>query len=165
MKKKIKRLIVLFLSFSLVIACQCSRYARSDANNPFFRDRTGYLFDICKGKECGLVLPNMEKYYIDEYKLPNDSTVRGYWAGVSIHDLKDNSAYSITVGKGSEFWAGKCKFRVLEVNPILHWNEDSTDLIAPHVKFQLLALPKFCPCANKKLKKFDVDVDEKKKAS
>lgn len=160
MKKKIKRLIVLLLSFSLVIACQCKRYARSDANDPFFRARTGYLFDICKGKECGLVLPDMEKYYIDEYKLPNDSIVRGYWAGVSIHDLKDNSAYSITVGKGSEFWAGKCKFRVLEVEPRKLWSADSTDLIAPHVKFQLLELPKFCPCANKKLKQLDIEKKE-----
>jgi len=144
----------------LVIACQCKRYAYSasaSGEGPTFNERPGYHFDICKGLECGIVLPDLPKYYTKEYKLPNDSTVTGYWAGVNIFNFKKDTAYSILVGKGSEFWAGKCKFKVLEVEPRQLWTEDSTDLIAPHVKFQLLELPKFCSCQNKKLKEFELE--------
>jgi hypothetical protein len=157
---KLGTLILLLLSFSLVIACQCKRYAYStyaNSDGPTSNERPGYLFEICKGLECGIVLPYLPKYYTREYKLPNDSVVSGNWAGVNIHDLKKDTAYSILVGKGSEFWAGKCKFKVLEVEPRQLLTKDSTDLILPHVKFQLLKLPKFCSCQNKKLKELDLE--------
>ncbi|BDS14021.1 hypothetical protein AsAng_0047840 [Aureispira anguillae] len=44
---------------------------------------------------------------------------------------------------------------MLEVEPRRVWNEDTTNLMVPYVVFQLLELPKFCPCENKKLRKFD----------
>ena len=157
---KFKTILFLLLSFSLVMACQCKRYAYetyASSAEFTFSEREGYLFDICKGLKGGIVLPFLDKYYVHDYKLPNDSITSGYWAGVSILDFKNDTAYAIRVGKGSEFWAGKCKFRVIKVEPRKLWNSTKTNLIAPHVLFQLLELPKFCPCQNKKLRKFDLE--------
>ena len=157
---KFKTILFLLLSFNLLIACKCKQYATyADGNDPTFGEGQGYHFDICKGLECGIVLPFLDKYYVHDYKLPNDSITSGYWAGVSIFDFKNDTAYAIRVGKGSEFWAGKCKFRVIKVEPRKLWNSTKTDLIPPHVSFQLLELPKFCPCQNKKLRKFDLERD------
>lgn len=111
---------------------------------------------------CGLVIPKDKDYYLHEYKLPNDSITSGYWAGVNICDLNNDTFQVITIGKGSDFWAGKCKFRVIEVEPRKLWSDSTeTDFIFPHVVFQLLELPKFCPCQNKQLRKFDLKTSEK----
>jgi hypothetical protein len=155
---KLKTILFLLLSFSLVMACQCKRYARhSNASDPFFGEGQGYLFNFCKNEEAIIIFPSLPKYYVNEYKLPNDSIANGYWAGLSIHNLKNDTFQVITLGKGSEFSAGKCKFRVVEVEPRKLWDSTETDFIAPHVLFQLLELPKFCPCQNKKLRKFDLE--------
>ena len=133
-----------------------SAIAFSNTSDPFFSEREGYLFDICKGVEGGISLPLLDKYYVDDYKLPNDSIVSGYCAGVNIR-LKNDTFQVIKVGKGSEFWAGKCKFRVVKVEPRQFLDSTKTDILFPHVVFQLLELPKFCPCQNKKLRKFDLE--------
>ena len=155
---KFKTILFLLLSFSLVMACQCKRYARhSNASDPFFREREGYLFDFCKNEEAIMGFSYLPKHYVNEYKLPNDSIVSGYTASISFNNMQKDSTQHIRVGKGSEFWAGKCKFRVIKVEPRKLWNSTKTNLIAPHVLFQLLELPKFCPCQNKKLRKFDLE--------
>ncbi|BDS12619.1 hypothetical protein [Aureispira anguillae] len=153
---KLKTFLFLLIFFSVAISCQCKRYAwHSNGDDPIFGEGKGYLFPICKGWECGIVIPKYEDYFIGEYTLPNDSMASGYWAGVTVSDLKKDTSCTYRVGKGSEFWAGKCKFRVVKVEPRRILNSTKTGFIGPSVVFQLLKLPKFCPCENKKLKKFD----------
>ena len=134
-------------------SCQCQQYLNVDTSQPFFKEKKGYLFTLCKNVKCGLVLPTEQKDFTKAYKLPDGSTKNGYWTGLNIHHQKD-SIQTILAGAGTEFWAGKCKFRVVEVEPRV-LRDSGLNRIGEYVKFQLLEVPNHCTTCNQALQQSD----------
>ncbi len=139
-------------------SCSCKKYAtRFSIDDPIYGASRGYHFPIVMKKNIygGLAIPRTSEYYIRPYKLPNDSMMIGYWAGMNIMDHKNDTTYAFRIGAGSEFEVGKCKFRILKVEPRVFVDSTTHKRSKPYVLFQLLELPKYCPCENRKLRKFD----------
>jgi hypothetical protein len=124
--------------------------------NPIFSESSGYSTDFCKEDNIAVGFVRNEKYYRKEYILPNDSIAFGYIAGIQFGDrFNIDSIEKKTIGKGSEFEAGGCTFRVVRVEYGNRYNSDTMTTRRPFVLFQTLKLPKYCWCQNKKLRKFD----------
>lgn len=140
--------VILFLS-----SCGCKNYTIANAKNPVITHHKGSrLLKLCKNIEVIVGIANVEKYFVGEYNLPNDSIATGYIAGIS---FLDNKKERIVIGKGSEFSAGKCKFRVLEVDPYYHFDSLTNDVWGESITLQTISYPKFCPCQNAQLRRYE----------
>ncbi len=142
----------ILLSFSLFLSsCGCKHYTIASTKDPVITHRGEHLFELCKNVKISVGFPKLEKDFVEEYKLPNDSIAVGYTVGISF----DSEKKGIIVGKGSEFEVGKCKFRVLEVDPYYHYDSLTNDVWGESVTLQTIAYPKFCPCQNAQLRRYE----------
>lgn len=150
------KLLVVYIGIVVLLAsCNCKKIATyADGDDPIFGEGAKYFFDLTKNSEAMLIIPKDSQNYILSYKLPTDSTVAGYWAGINIDDYQKDTSYVFRIGVGSEFEIEQCKFRVLKVSH-RYYDSDTYKLHSSYVLFQLLELPKYCPCENRKLRKFD----------
>lgn len=147
-----REFILLLSCIVLLNSCGCRAYIFVDPQEPVVTYSKGSHWGrLCKETKIMVGMPSNEDDFIGTYKLPNDSIVSGYFAVVAF----DNGQENITVGKDSEFQVDQCKFRVLEVSPYHHFDSLTNDVLGESITLQAIAYPKFCPCQNAQLKKYE----------
>ena len=153
MKCSIRGLVCMVFLF-LIVSCRCSKL--SYVKNPIFSESSGYSTDFCKEDNIAVGFARKKERYAKQYILPNDSIAFGYTAGMNfLSRIQADTIVTMRVGKGSEFGAGGCTFRVVRVEYGNRYNSDTMTTRRPFVLFQTLKLPNYCWCQNKKLRKFD----------
>ncbi|WMX16838.1 hypothetical protein [Aureispira sp. CCB-E] len=147
-----KEVVLFLVSIFFLEACGCKYYTLGYPNKPVVTYSKGNHWARL-GKEVKIMIsmPKNEAYFISTYHLPSDSILTGYFAIISF----DNGKKDIKVGKGSEFEVEKCKFRVLEVDPYYHYDSLTNDVWGESVTLQTIAYPKFCPCQNAQLRRYE----------
>lgn len=146
-------LLVLSLLFLGLYNCGCPSYVRTKgkAKKPIILLTDGSMRRLTKEKDIGILFESLPRNNWKPYQLPNDSMVVGNTVFISTGP----EVPALLVGKGSEFELGKCKFRVLYVDPDYRYDSIKQDAYGEFIMLQTIAYPKFCPVQNAQLRKFE----------
>lgn len=153
-------LLICLALFFVAVSCKCSKLTY--IKNPIFSEDRGYSFNLCREDDIRVGFARDIRHGKSNYILPNDSAAFDYTAGLSfVRYINDSiTLVNLLVGKGSEFEAGGCLFRVVKVEYRTKYDSDSMYTLKPFVLFQTLKLPKYCICQNRKLKKFEEQMQD-----
>ncbi len=149
---------------SLVLFCLsacCAIYPRISLQqeHPTFSIGNNYPTTICSKEEITVTFWNRSPYtdssYMEEYLLPNGSEEFDYVARITYGNRrkKRDTSHYVMVGKGSEFFVEKCKFRVLHVEPRTLYDSVTQKTDGEWLTLELLNCPTiFCDCRELKKK-------------